>query len=243
MNDLTLGILTYNAPKTLRNTLNSIFERDINKEFKQISVYVNPSSLVKETVDVLNDFNVETYVAEQNKWIAAGFKWLVENCVSNNILLLEDDFFLIEKDKEKVVDILRTATGLVNSEVADVARLRHRKHHGNPLYSSWFAGKEHRCMTHLAECTHWRDTPDLDFPEYCEKISESPIWYKFKSANANFTNNPCIFRRDFYKKHIIPQFCIDNTDIETAATSWWSNQDFNVITGDGLFCHDRIDGK
>ena len=127
MNDLTLGILTYNAPNTLRNTLNSIFDRDINKEFKQISVYVNPSSLVKETVDVLREFNVETYVADSNKWIAAGFKWLVENCVSNNILLLEDDFFLIERDKDKVIDILRTATELVNSEVTDVARLRHRK--------------------------------------------------------------------------------------------------------------------
>ena len=44
-------------------------------------------------------------------------------------------------------------------------------------------------MTHLAECTHWRDTPDLDFPEYCEKINDVPVWYKFKSANANFTMN------------------------------------------------------
>jgi glycosyltransferase involved in cell wall biosynthesis len=243
MNDLTLGILTYNAPNTLRNTLQSIFSKEADKCFNQIVVYVNPSSVTKETVDVIKDFNVETYVGESNKWIAAGFKWLVENSRSNNILLLEDDFFLIEENKDKISNILKTGTDLINQEVADVARLRSRKSPGNPLYSSWFAGQEHRCMTHLAECVHWRDTPHTDFPEHCELLNVDPVWYKFKSANANFTNNPCIFRKEFYKKHIIPQFCIDNTDIETAATSWWTNQDFTVITGDGLFCHDRLDGK
>jgi hypothetical protein len=98
-------------------------------------------------------------------------------------------------------------------------------------------------MSHLAECVHWRENPDLDFPDFCTKISSNPVWYKFKSANCNFSNNPSIFNVEFYKKHIIPRFCIHKTDIETAATDWWTGQDFTAMAGDGLFCHDRLDGK
>jgi glycosyltransferase involved in cell wall biosynthesis len=243
MNNLTLGILTYNAPKTLKRTLENIFTKNVNTLFNQILVYVNPSSVTKETEDVIKQFNIESHIADSNKWIAAGFKYLVENCSSDNILLLEDDFFIIEDDFNKINDILKTGTDLIHRKVADVARLRSRKSPGNPLYSRWLSGQEHKCMTHLGECTHWRENPHKDFPEHCEMINESPVWYKFKSENANFTNNPCIWRKEFYKEHIIPKFCIDNTDIETAATSWWTSQEFSVITGDGLFCHDRLDGK
>ena len=243
MIDLTLGILTYNAPNTLKNTLESLFQKEIDRCVKEIIVYVNPSSKTEETLNVLGQFNVRYHLADDNKWIAAGFKWLVENSNSNNILLLEDDFLLIEEDKEKIFNILKSGTDLVENKQADVARLRSRRSPGNPLYSSWFKGQEYRCITHLAECVHWKDSPDKEFPEYCELLNSDPVWYRFKSSNANFTNNPCIFRNDFYKEHIIPRFCIDNTDIETAATSWWSEQDFRVITGDGLFCHHRIDGK
>lgn len=243
MLDLTLGILTYNAPKTLEHTLKSIFDKNVNTYFKEILLYINPSQHTQNTQQIASNFNVKYFTADENKWIAPGFKWLVENSSSSTVLLLEDDFFLIEDDTDKIFKILKTAVDILKSNETDVVRLRSRRKAGNPLYSSWFAGQEHRCMTHLAECVHWRDNPDLDFPEYCKKISDDPVWYKFKASNANYTNNPCIFRKEFYKEHIIPKFCSDRTDIETAATSWWTNQDFNVIAGDGLFCHDRHDGK
>jgi glycosyltransferase involved in cell wall biosynthesis len=243
MIDLTLGILTYNAPNTLENTLKSIFDKGTNLYFNEILLYVNPSQHTQRTEEIASSYNIKRFTADENKWIGPGFKWLVENSNSNNVLLLEDDFFLIEQDVNKVFEILKTAVDFLNKRETDVVRLRSRKSPGNPLYSSWFAGQEHRCMTHLAECTHWKENPDLDFPEYCKKISDNPVWYKFKSANANYTNNPCIFRKEFYKKYIIPNFCADRTDIETAATSWWTGQDFSVITGNGLFCHDRHDGK
>lgn len=243
MINLTLGILTYNAPKTLKNTLYSIFDKGVNAFFNEILIYVNPSPKLDETIDVINQFNIKSHLADANKWIASGFKWMVENSKSSNILLLEDDFVLIEHDVDKTFKILKTATDFVQTGIADVARFRSRKNAGNPLYSSWFAGQEHKCMTHLAECVHWRENPDKDFPDFCKKINEDPVWYKFNSKNANFTNNPCLYRTSFYQKHIIPKFCIDNTDIETNATSWWTDQDFTVIQGDGLFCHDRLDGK
>ena len=243
MIDLTLGILTYNAPNTLERTLKGYFDKNLNSYIKEFLLYINPSRFSEQNVELAKKFNIKYHLADQNKWIGPAFKWMVEKAESENILLLEDDFFLTEENEEKIFKILNTAVSFLKKEEADVVRLRSRRNAGNPLYSSWFAGQEHKCMTHLAECVHWRDNPDLDFPEYCKKISEDPVWYRFSSKNANFTNNPCIYRKEFYKNHIIPTYCLDNTDIETAATNWWSTQDFKVIVGDGLFCHDRLDGK
>jgi len=243
MIDLTLGILTYNAPNTLERTLNRFFEKKIDSILNEILLYINPSRFSDQNIEQAKKFNIKYELASENKWIAPAFKWIAENSQSNTILLLEDDFFLTEDNEEKIFKILETAVYFLKKEETDVVRLRSRRNAGNPLYSSWFAGQEEKCMTHLAECVHWRDNPDLDFPEYCQRISKDPVWYKFSSKNANFTNNPCIYRKEFYKEHIIPRFCIDNTDIETAATSWWSSQNFKVIAGDGLFCHDRLDGK
>lgn len=242
MLDLTLGILTYNAPKTLERTLNSFFNKKANTFFKEIVLYINPSPFSEENVNLAKKFNIKNELAKENKWIGTGFKWIVENSVCENVLLLEDDFYLTEEDNEKTFKILNSAINFLKRNEVDIVKLRSRKNAGNPLYSSWFAGQEHKCMTHLAECVHWRDNPDLDFPEYCQKISENPIWYKFNSKNSNFTNNPCIYRKKFYIKHVIP-YCIDFTDIESVITNWWSTQDFKVMAGDGLFCHDRLDGK
>jgi hypothetical protein len=242
MIDLTLGILTYNAPKTLQRTLESIFCNDVNTFFNEIIAYINPSNNTDENKNILDSFNIKYHLADENKWIGPGFKWLVENSNSSSVLLLEDDFFLIEKDDKKVFNILKSSVDLLKEGDVDTVKLRSRRHAGNPLYSSWLAGQEHRCMTHLGDCVHWKENPDIDFPDHCKKISEDPVWYKFKSSVANFTNNPCIYKKDFYKENIF-QFCTDNSNIEDTATPWWSNQSFNVIIGDGLFCHDRLDGK
>jgi hypothetical protein len=243
MLDLTLGILTYNAPKTLEKNLNRLFEKKVNCNLNEILLYINPSKFSEHNIEQAEKFNIKYKLASENKWIAPAFKWIVENSQSNTVLLLEDDFFLIEDDNEKIFNILNTSVSFLKENKTDVVRLRSRKNAGNPLYSSWFAGQEEKCMSHLAECVHWRDNPDLDFPKHCQKISENPVWYKFSSKNANFTNNPCIYRKNFYEEYIIPNYCLDFTDIETAATPWWSSQEFNVIAGDGLFCHDRLDGK
>jgi len=242
MLDLTLGILTYNAPNTLKKTLKSLDE--IVPFFKETLIYVNPSPITEQTLKICDEYRFDKIqVAEKNGWIGAGFGWLALNASANNILLLEDDFSLEERNIEKAKEILTSAVSLVQNNIVDKVKLRHRKNPGNPLYSRWFAGQELNALTHFGDCVHWRETPDLDFPQYCTKISSNPLWYKFKSANCNYTNNPCIFKKDFYTKEIVPRFAIENTDLETAATPWWTQQDYTVAMGDGLFCHDRKDGK
>ena len=240
----SIGILTYNAPETLEATLKSFFDNGFQDNFHEILVYVNPSDKLLETRKVLDKYvDIFYFIGDKNEWIGPGFKWIVETSMSPTVLLTEDDFLLVETNKNRATQIIESANNLILEGKADVARFRSRSNPGNPLYSTWFAGQEEKCLTHLSECVHWKENPDIDFPEYCERITDFPVWYKFSSRNSNFTNNPCMYKVDFYKKHIIPSYCLPNTDIETAATNWWSQQDFSVISGDGLFCHDRKDGK
>lgn len=244
MIDLSIGILSYNSPKTLTKTLESYKSNGLLNLVREKLLYVQPSENSHELIDIgiRYGFNSsEIFLAQSNDWIGPAFKYMSENFNSETILLLEDDFELIES-LQTTKNILESGVNLLNDGEVDCVRLRSRYNPGDPLYSSHIKGNETNHSTHLAECVHWRENPDTDFPNYCKKISDDPLWYKFSSKYANFTNNPCIYRRSFYRVHIASNFC-GKGNIEDVATEWWSERNFKVISGNGLFKHDRIDGK
>lgn len=245
MLNLSIGVLTYNAPHTLSNTLLSYLNYGLKDLSDDIIVWIQKShnNLIEE--QICKKYGVKYILSEYNKHIAGGFKGLVESFKNDYIILLENDFVLIEP---KIISekLLKSGINFLENNNINMVRLRSRHNPGFPNWGVNVKGKElvneFGCITHLSESIYWTSTPEKDYPNYIEKISDDPVWYKSSSKYCNFTNNPCMYSKEFYKKHIY-QFCIDNTDLETEATKWWCNQNFNCIFGGGLFKHERYDGK
>jgi len=242
---ITLGVLTYNAPETLKHTLNSYKEKGILDACADKIICIQDSPKKQEELDIVLSYSkdrVFPIVLKDNKWIGKGFREIVEHSDQDYILLLENDFACYDDDTWKY---LHAAQCLLFYNRANVVRFRSQKNPGYPLYSDHLQGRELSCPTHLAECLHWNDNPAISFPEYCKKETLFGVdFFLFKAANANFTNNPCMFKKEFYKQYIYP-FCIDDEDIETRITNehYWANTKFQVANCKGLFTHDRKDGK
>jgi hypothetical protein len=122
----------------------------------------------------------------------------------------------------------------------DVVRLRHRVNPGNPHFSFRHKGKEltyyddeiGATSPHLLDSIHWCD-PAESFPEYIKK-SENMFWTT--SRYGNWTNNPCLYKKQFYLDVVRP-FAGEGIGLEGNIGKWWVNQTYKVGHNDGLFMH------
>ena len=94
---------------------------------------------------------------------------------------------------------------------------------------------------HLLECMHWRQHPDLDFPNHIRKISLLDDWYVASSKNCCQTNNPTLFKKDFYLENIAP-WDRGGISLEGSIKHFWESSDFKIAHSRGIFKHFRIEG-
>ncbi len=87
--------------------------------------------------------------------------------------------------------------------------------------------------SHLLDSIHWTNPAQFD-----PIMNIGGGWFYTTAKNANWTNNPTMFRTDWLRENILPR--IGNSDIEVDLQPWWEQQDFDVIQGNGIFTHKRI---
>jgi hypothetical protein len=85
---------------------------------------------------------------------------------------------------------------------------------------------------------HWTENPDEKFPEIHKRFYDALTWYMADAGNANWTNNPKMFKTEFLQNIIMPR--IGNRDAEVDLQDWWAQQRYWVAQSDGLFTHKRI---
>lgn len=226
---LTIGILSWNAHKTLLNTLKSYKLFGLDKLADQKIIFFQ--QMKKADIEIAENHGYEYIGSPNNIGIAAAYKELVEHTTSDLFLFLENDWLLLEAAKEKITD----GETILEMREADVVRYRHRKHHGHPLWTLQFQGCELDHPTHLLDAIHWTESP-----ENFEGIRKGYLQYYYaKATHANWTNNPTMFRTHFLKTYILPR--IGTRDAEIDLQEWWEQQDWiTVAQGEGLFTHKRI---
>jgi hypothetical protein len=122
----------------------------------------------------------------------------------------------------------------------DVVRLRHRHYPGIPHFSFQYQGreleyydKEIQCTSpHLLDSVHWCD-PAEKFPEHIQKIGDM---FHTTSRYGNWTNNPCLYKKQFYLDVVRP-FAGEGTGLEGNISKWWAQQQYKVGHNEGLFMH------
>jgi len=233
---ISVGILAWHSGQVLVDTLTTYYNNGLLDMVNDVTILFQEVS--EEDIQIANHFGIKYIGLDENIGIGKAFKKLTENAQSENILILEHDWNLIE-DKTTTYDRLLSGLELLDGSV-DVVRYRHRKDPGHPHFSFQYKGREleyyddwHEVTSpHLLDSLHWLD-PKKEFPEQIGQFGE---YFLTSSRYGNWTNNPCLYRKQFYLDVIEP-FMGEGIDLERKIAYWWPRQNFGVAHGEGLFKH------
>ena len=233
---LSIGILAWKSGQTLVDTLTTYYTNGLLKITDDITILFQECS--EQDLQIAKHFNIDYIALPDNIGIGKGFLQLAQKAKYDNILLLEHDWQLIENPS---TTFTRIKSGLAMLNQVNVVKYRHRKNPGFPLFSERvYKGNELNhydkeidlVSPHLLDSVHWMD-PSKEFPD---KIQKEEEYFTTTSRWANWTNNPCMFKKDFYINTVTP-YSGKGIDLEGKIAKWWSRQQFKVVHGEGLFTH------
>ena len=238
LNNLALLMLSWKSHKTLENTLESYRKNGLLDMISERNIWFQEISDLD--VNIASAYNFKIAGKSVNVGIGNGIFSLMQESSAKYVLFLENDWELI-CDKQKTQSRLQSGINLLERGDFDVIRYRHRINSGHPNYGFNLKGRELEQKSHLLESLYFTIDPDIKFSKYITKIVEDgEYFYTTMSKYGNFTNNPTLYRREFYLNVVSP-FVSENFEPESKIQSWWENQEFKVAQGEGLFTHNRLD--
>ena len=233
---ISIGILSWLSGQVLVDTLTTYYNNGLFDMVDDITILFQEFN--EQDYQIAKHFGMNLIGMNSNIGIGKAFIKLTENAKEEYVLVLEHDWNLIE-DRETTYNRLKRSVSAIEMGM-DVVRLRHRKNPGTPHFSFRHRGKELTYYDdeigaqspHLLDSVHWCE-PDVEFSEYIKK-SEDMFWTT--SRYGNWTNNPCLYRKQFYLDTVKP-FAGEGIALEGNISKWWAQQQFKVGHNEGLFMH------
>jgi len=233
---ISIGILAWKSGQTLVNSLTTYFERQFLHQVNDVCILFQEVS--EQDKQIANHFGIPYIGLENNVGIGEGFIRLTQQAQTDNVLVLEHDWKLIE-DKQTTIDRLKSGIEMLDKGYSCI-RYRHRKEPGHPHFSFQYQGREldyydkeiEVTSPHLLDSVHWTD-PAEKFPQHISKDGE---YFTTTSRYGNWTNNPCLYKKDFYL-NTVKQFAGEGIALEGNISKWWAQQTYKVAHGEGLFKH------
>jgi hypothetical protein len=236
---ISIGILAWDSGQVLVDTLTTYYENGLFDITDDVTILFQEVNL--QDIEIAKHFGLDFIGLQKNIGIGMGLLRLAENSQNENVLLLEHDWNLIE-NKEKTYQQLSEGIELLNSDYKCI-RYRHRFFPGYPHFSiERYRGKELEYFDdyyqmkypHLLDCVHWVENPDEKFPEFIQKHNN---FYTASSRYGNWTNNPCMYKTDFYVNICKPFINGNHITSEGEIAKWWALENYKVAHGNGLFKH------
>jgi PHD/YefM family antitoxin component YafN of YafNO toxin-antitoxin module len=233
---ISIGILSWHSGQVLVDTLTTYHNNGLFDMVNDVTILFQ--EVTPQDIQIATHFGLDFIGLQKNIGIGKAFIRLTENAQSDYVLVLEHDWNLIE-DRETTYNTLKRSYQAIEMGL-DVVRLRHRVNPGNPHFSFRHKGKEltyyddeiGATSPHLLDSIHWLD-PSVEFPEYIKK-SEDMFWTT--SRYGNWTNNPCLYKKQFYLDTVKP-FAGEGIALEGNIGKWWVKQEYKVGHNEGLFMH------
>jgi len=238
---ISIGILAWKSGQTLVNTLHSYFEREFLHQINDVCILFQEVS--EQDKNIAENFGIPYIGMEENIGIGQGFIKLTEQAKTDNVLILEHDWKLIE-DKEITRVRLKSGVDMLNKGYSCI-RYRHRANPGHPHFSFQYQGREldyydkelEATSPHLLDSVHWTNPAE----KFGDKIQKEGEYFVSTSRWGNWTNNPCLYKKDFYLE-TVSQFAGEGIALEGNISKWWAQQTYKVAHGEGLFSH-KDEGK
>lgn len=212
------------------------------------------------------------HVSPENLPLGKAISKMVELAKHEYVLLLEKDWLLIE-EQPIMQSRLDDSKVIVGTGIAHLVRHRHRHNPGVPLHALiMHDGREEAILrvqkNLLCYVHHWQKDPTSMFPgsggimRRCggkdRQVEETNV-YCSSSVYCQWTNNPAVFKRKWfidevgerYKKEYDIEFAREGKsspflDFEYY-TNWrnyaWTDKNFTVAVGSGLFSHAESEHK
>ena len=233
---ISIGILSWKSGQVLVDTLTSHYFNGLYEIVNDVCILFQEFSEQDKTI--ADHFGIPYIPHETNIGIGQAFIELTEQAKTDNVLVIEHDWNLIE-DKETTYNRLKSGLELIDVDYS-VVRYRHRKKPGVPHFSFRHKGNElnyydeeiEAKSPHLLDSVHWCN-PAESFPNH---IKQSGEYFITTSRWANWTNNPCLYKKDFYLE-TVKQFAGEGIALEGNISKWWAKQTYKVAHGEGLFKH------
>jgi hypothetical protein len=233
---ISIGILSWHSGQVLVDTLTTYYENGLFDIANDVTILFQEFD--EQDYQIAKHFGLDFIGLTNNVGIGKAFIKLTENAETDNVLILEHDWNLIE-NKETTYNRLNSGIEMLDNDY-DVIRYRHRKYFGQPHFSLQYAGRELNYYDREIECTsphlldsiHWLD-PSIEFSDKIQKTNE---YFVTTSRWANWTNNPCLYKKQFYLD-TVHQFAGDGISLEGNISKWWAQQTYKVAHGEGLFKH------
>jgi hypothetical protein len=235
---ITVGILSWASHSTLRNTLQSYKDNGLFEVVQEVIIFFQE---VSETdLAIAEEFGITNIISSgSNIGIGPAIVSLVEQARCPYIVFLENDWVLERNPKL----ILKDCVNALEDNKFDFIRLRDSYNPGDPLYTRQFEGRELDCPQHLLDAQHWLGhSLAWKYPDIASLyVAKSSSFVCTNSFYGSHTNNPAIFKKEFYLEHIAP-FAGTGVQLEGNIIDYWRSSNFKVAHNiPSLFTHQRID--
>lgn len=245
LKELSIGILTWRTPVTLEKSLISYRNSGLLGMVGEVIIFVNECH--PNDIRIAKEYGLKILSSDTNIGIGPALSRIVSEAQNPYFLFLENDWLCVE-DEDTLFKRLQSGISLIKEHNVDVVRYRHRIKYGQPLYSmrSYQNNEIPNGLEYLLDAVHWNSEPEQAFPsQITKKKVDNEDWFFATSANANYTNNPCLYQKDFFEKNVISKAVGPGIALEVDLQDWWKDQEFQIAQGEGLFEHKplEISGK
>ena len=222
-----LGILSWNAHDTLRQSLQS-YPADFLEFFDEKIIYF--SDVSEQDKGIASAFGW-AYAGGPNEGIFGGMKRLGENLTSDFIILLQNDNPLFENAQFSISHIQK-AVELLERKQGDLARMRHRWKVGEGFadvtkYLKYY-DPQHVAKDYIADDHGYPCLDSLPFKKMMRRLLKPHNAKRFQGRSVFIEENPEILYPSVIQKeddfYIIDSSVIDFTDqCLLISREMWSN--------------------
>jgi hypothetical protein len=217
MNNITIGYLSWKRHQIFTQTLESHRFNGLLDLCKSENRIIFFQEMSNEDINIANKYDCTYSGDTSNIGILSAFIKLVEKCKTEYFIFSENDWLLVE-NKEITQKILEDCIKLLNDNVCDTVRLRHRKNPGKPLYSrpantnEWL-NQNILGFPYKLESLSWMDEPNEIYDNILTEFNGNYKWYVTTLDHQKWSNNIFITKTSYLKNIILP--LIKNVDVNS----------------------------
>lgn len=237
---ISVGILSYNSPITLKNTLMSYSHYGLLNFSDDVFCVLQPSGKIDEEINICEEFGIKYFIQDTNNMMLGGMYRVFKESKYECVLWTENDF-RIHTNKDEVKKIIEFSEKIIKNKIVDLVKIRSLDIPGHPINIKYKYNNEMSDITKLDYACYYTENPQIKFSNYIKKYNDNPVLYIMNSKNCGYSNNCFITSKKFFND-VIMTHSKGNPHIEPDIDKIWGDLGLSIGISSGFLTHVRMDG-